>query len=321
MKEKGGGEGDQPKPWELVLQIGGALSGLAGLVYVIGAATMWLRAISVKLPADIATTHETRSSLIALGVKGLLLVALIGAGWAVLLIIGLLLFDWRRLKKQKSIPGTQARAAAPSNTEAVRRLRADSDERSSLLLRPLRFDLVEHLHERAHNLSPRALQIAAFELPLLVAASFASWQLLTVVVAGMATFGAGIRLLDRAHKSKALGYLGAAIGAVAISVGWQVDGNVKVPGVVVTPPLPGMSSRVLPYFGETSTFIYIGVSEQQRANARSSEDLPAIVELRRDKRLLTFTGSSVGYCRPIAAPAFAVAHLFTGGTRSSTTRC
>ena len=322
MTRTGSGDGNQPKPWELVLQIAGALSGLAGLVYVIGAATMWAQALSVKLPADIATTHETRSSVIALGVKGLVLVALIGLAWAVVLTLGLLAFDWGRIRWQRARPERPARAAARSDTVAVRRLRAARHKGGSKLLRGSRFDLVGHLHERAHNLSPRGLQIAAVEALLLVAASFWTWQALTVVVAGMATFGAGIRLLDRAHKSKAIGYLGAAIGALAISLGWQVDGSLKVPGVVVVPRLEHPSRPVLPYFGETSDFIYVGVMEARPAGARSSPSLPVIAELRRDKRLLKFTAGSAGYCRPIERPIFAVVHwLFGGGTRSQTTPC
>lgn len=283
----------EPSAWEIVLQIAGALSGLAGLVYVMGATTLWLRAALVGLPADIAIEHQTRSTVIATGMRGLIPVVVTAAGW--LLVFGLVVVlgsgvqRWWRSRQGDPSELSGSEPSPEPSPPATRRARLKV--LGSRLWAPLRFDARKAFDERSHDLSSHALQIAVFDVAAIVIASFISWLALAIVVGGIATIGAAIRFLDRAHRSKALGYLGAAAGALAVNVGWQVRGSIWVQGVLVNPAPPGYSNKPLPYFGETSSFIYVGWPSRDKVNGWEIKELP------RDKTSLTYTAYSFPYCR------------------------
>ena len=53
---------------------------------------MWLRATLIGLPADVAIEHQPRSALIALGIRGMVLVVLTYLAWTAL--GGALLVAW-----------------------------------------------------------------------------------------------------------------------------------------------------------------------------------------------------------------------------------
>ena len=74
--------------WAFVLQVAGSATALGALVYGTGAATMWIRMKESGYPADVAVEHQSRSEMIALGVRGFALVigVALAIGFAVLLL-------------------------------------------------------------------------------------------------------------------------------------------------------------------------------------------------------------------------------------------
>jgi hypothetical protein len=60
--------------WAFVLQVAGSAAALGALLYGTGAATTWIRLKESGYPADVAVEHQSRSGMIALGVRGFALV-------------------------------------------------------------------------------------------------------------------------------------------------------------------------------------------------------------------------------------------------------
>lgn len=65
----------EQRVWGGVLAFAGAAAGLAGIVYLIGAATLWLGLRDRGYSPDAGIEHQSKSQLIGLGLRGLLLVA------------------------------------------------------------------------------------------------------------------------------------------------------------------------------------------------------------------------------------------------------
>ena len=116
--------------------------------------------------------------------------------------------------------------------------------------------------------------------------------------------------------------MGAVIAALAIGIGWQVRGKIGVQGVLVSPGLPGLAGVQLPYFGETGSYIYLGVVTRDPDNTKDTFYEHQIEELRRSKRVLTFTGHAFTYCRPNTAPGTLAWNLLVhGGSPPALKQC
>lgn len=63
--------------WGGLLAVAGAVAALAGLVYFIGAATLWLALRNRGYSADVAIEHQPRSQIIGLGLRGVGFVLLV----------------------------------------------------------------------------------------------------------------------------------------------------------------------------------------------------------------------------------------------------
>jgi hypothetical protein len=84
-------------PWVRLLEIAGATAGLAALIYVVGAVTMWVRlnSLDTLLQPDTALEHMSQRRLIALGLRGLFVVALFVA------LIALVTLAARRIREKQ----------------------------------------------------------------------------------------------------------------------------------------------------------------------------------------------------------------------------
>ncbi len=268
-------DSDKARPWEFVLQLAGAVGGLASLVYVIGATTIWFRAKLVGLPADIAIEHESRSSVIAVGLRGILYVvlpyALVAALGAVALRIGISVHN-RKPENQRHFN--------------------------------------EVVCEGATKLSRHPFRIAAVDAILIGAASLWSWRAFAAVIGAVAAFGGALWWLDTTRKVKVVGTLGLALAAVVTGLGWQITNRIAVQGAWLTPPIPGIDHPV-PYFGETGSYIYVGGQRRDPANRSIYFYTHQIEELRRRDYLLTYNGKSFNYCREDLSPAAIFQRLLT----------
>ncbi len=263
------------RPWEFVLQLAGALGGLAGLVYVIGASTIWFRAKLVGLPADIAIEHESRSSVIAVGLRGIVYVvipyALAAVVAAVALRVGIASFN-RKPENQRHFG------------EVVCGL--------------------------ATRLSRHPFRIALVDALLIAGASLWSWRAFAAVIGGVAAFGGALWWLDSTRKIKVVGTLGLALAAVVTGLGWQITNRIAVQGVWLTPSLPGID-HPLPYFGETRDYVYVGGQRHDPSDTRRFIYTHQIRELKRSEYRLTFNGAPFIYCRENLSPATVLQRLLT----------
>ena len=263
------------RPWEFVLQLAGALGGLAGLVYVIGATTIWFRAKLVGLPADIAIEHESRSSVIAVGLRGIVFVvvpyALAAVLAAVAIRVGILIFNRK--------PANQVHFGEVVCTLATK-------------------------------LSRHPFRIALFDAILIAATSLWSWRAFAAAIGLVAAFGGALWWLDSTRKIKVVGTLGLALAAVVTGLGWQITDKIAVQGAWLTPPLPGIDHPV-PYFGETGDFIYVGGQRPEPGEPNRYIYTHQIQELKRSEYRLTFNGASFIYCRENLSPAAVLKRLVT----------
>jgi hypothetical protein len=267
------GNGDQAGSWQFVVQLASAVSGLAALVYVIGATTIWLRARLIGLPAEIAVAHESRSSVIAAGLLGIVYVA-VPYGLLALLGVGVIAIGVKVYNRRKHA-------------------------------HKYFFDVI---HSGATRLSAHPLRIALVDAVAIGAASFVSWRAFAAAIGAVAAVGGAIRLLDPTKHVKALGTLGLALAALVTGLGWQITGRVPVQAVWLNPRLPGID-HTMPYFGETDQYIYVGGVNRDPANPRTYVYTHQIVELKRSKYLLTFNGRPYIYCRANLPPAQIVVGL------------
>jgi hypothetical protein len=258
-------------PLSLIIQVAGALSTLAGLVYVLGAAALWLRAWLVGLPADVAIDHEPRSVVVALGIRGVLFVAAYFVGLTA--VIG---------------------AAYAVGCCVVRRRRLSPDE------------IYRAAKVTATWLTPRGAWIAFVDVCVLVGCSFLSWRALALSVGAISLVGASIRWLDdnKPGSLKLIGTLGLLTGAMVTGLGWQITGTVDVQSVTVKPELDGIS-EALPYFGESGDVIYLGgVSRTGDRYAYTRQ----VIEIDRATHLLTFNPGSYHFCRSDTPPGTLLLH-------------
>jgi hypothetical protein len=105
--------------------------------------------------------------------------------------------------------------------------------------------------------------------------------------------------------------------AFITGLGCQITHRVPLRAVLLTPRLDGITQAV-PYFGETDSFIYLGVLEE---TADGVHYLPRIREVSRAKYALTFTGQPVHYCIGIPPPLVMAIRFLAGETNTAPLGC
>jgi hypothetical protein len=247
------------------------------MVYVVGATTVWLRYRLVGLPADIAVQHQSRSTVIALGLRGIVSVAIAlaclaaasyGAAW-------LYWRCWPHRKLDK----------AARNLEFRKRL----------------LDVAHHRLARWRPGRIRIMMLAG--LVLIVLAAFVSWRVFGAATCIVIAVGAALRALRlRGGRQPVVlsTILIVAFAAVVGGLAWQITPDIPVQVVRVEPQLPNINEAV-PYFGETDKHVYVGVLVPDRKGGWIY--CHQIRELGRDKVLLTFIGKKYSFSRTDRAPA------------------
>jgi hypothetical protein len=285
------------RAWNGVIAVAGAVAGLAVLLYLVGAVTMWARFRAGELPADLAVDHYPRGQLIALGLRGVFYVAVAIAVF--LALAYLLLLAWSYLA-----PRRRELRSAPNPVRHPTRLYLYA------YAKQLQEQVVSQNVLDACAPAVRRLRIGHFRLLGLVGATaliismFISWHVLAVALGLVVATGATFRYLykrpERARPSLALIVITLlAVGAAGII--WQLQPPVKVQAVIVLPLpeakglpddlLASTEGIALPYFGETNDQVFVG--EVRRATAKDTHGMEwtytgRIVEIRRDGVRLIF---------------------------------
>lgn len=262
------------RAWGGVLAIAGAAAGLAAFVYFVGAVTVWVRLKAAQIPADVAIAHWGRSELIAVGVRGTLLVAAaVAVGYFVLVI------PRRRLARWLT--------------------RVDPWWRWAAFLAAI---------------------------GATIGLAFTTWPLFGIALALLIAGTAMVRYLDAQPCSSrtaapSLGVILALVLAAAIAaIASQVNNVIAVRTVIVVPSANVTLHEVpadvaIPYFGETSDFVYIA----QLTNVRPAPDgghnwdyYHSVMEIPRDQVRLIHQAEPACLRNSIKTPAQAIADLVRG---------
>jgi hypothetical protein len=271
-------DGDGPaQAWEGVLKIAGAVAGLAVLLYFVGAVTLWARFKAAGLPADKAVEHQPHAELIAVGVRGVAVVA------AVLLILLVLTYGVLLISAW-----AQRRADPPANlgpfAQALRRSSRSQGER---VVRGL------------------IIAVTLVALALLIVLAATSWKRLALAIVAVTFFAVLAAYLRQRseHPRPALWMIVViALGVGLAGVCWQVSPPVLVPTVVVRPPPCTPTERVqkrackklagvaVPYFGETDKHVFVAEIRDVVPNENGADwqYTHNVLELPRDKVKLIF---------------------------------
>src|SRR5438093_5047136 len=162
--------------WGGLLAVAGAATGLAVLVYVIGAATLWLALRNTGYSADIGIAHQPRTQIVALGLHGIVFVFALTLG---LTLLGLVVM--RSPLRRASWP---ARLLAFVTATVVAALavwypvwpgsRADSRTMLALIAAILAVFALGSIADRSRN--ARLVLVGVVSIVVVVGASFATWK-------------------------------------------------------------------------------------------------------------------------------------------------
>jgi hypothetical protein len=289
--------------WGAVVAVAGAVVGLAGLLYFIGAVTLWLALRNKGYSTDAAIEHQTRGRLISLGLRDVgfvLLVAVVvviaevvvmgvpsfrslaakirfryAAGAAVLLLLAASLMSWRWL--------AFAIAASTLVLVVAMQLRFPARWRQLYwfaLLVPATLTALAWMFGSTVRL-PAVTTDPTSALPLLSFHSFKSQCL----VSGKPAESSYARLDGR--------------------ILWIAEGNNcrrrnALPYAEILTRFKSNCSVL--YFGETGTFAYLGAIRNvtQSPGGRCNYDAGPIVELRRDTVRLRFLRAKGNLSFPVS---------------------
>jgi hypothetical protein len=263
-----------------LITLAGATAGIAALIYFIGAVTIWARLRAAGFPADIAAEHESRGEVLAVGVRGIVaLVLAIAAGIVLPFLLARYLLG--------SPTETPSRASAP--TERPR---------------------------------PTPIPFAVACLIVIVVASFRSWHFfafaLAFVAVGAATVRFSFERLVHGSTRPSLPLIVSTLLAVgAAATAWQIQPPVHVQSVIVV-PIPGakgvdtdylkmVGGVAVPYFGETSTHVYVAQVQDVQRTTGQFRYTHRILEIPRDGVRLIFPEQKSNLRPHLHAPGVALA--------------
>jgi hypothetical protein len=274
---------DRPSDWAGFLQAAAALAGLAGVVYLVGAATLWVRYAAAGLPADVALAHQPRAEVIALGVRGLFA---IGGIFVVVALILAYAFVYSRAPRRAAqfVEGIAQKVFKPS-VPVVRDPQADVAPQTEGDLKG------------AWGRTWVTVAILA-----VIVCAYLGWREFGIAVAAVIAAGTLVRFarLRSQGDARANGIppflIVGLVSAAAISgTAWQVSDDIHVQSVIVQPPTKelGNNNTAVPYFGETDHYVYVlrvlPIQNGTNAFTYCSE----VIELKRDSVTLTFPAAAV----------------------------
>lgn len=302
------------KLWTGLLGIAGAVVGLAALVYLIGAATLWLGLKSRGYSPDVGIEHQPRSQLIGLGLRGILIVAGIAALTLLAGFVGSLLHVRKRITFE--VASVASAAALFVASWFSWRWIALAIAASTLVF------LIA-----IHRLRPRSRRhMYWLILPPAAVLTALAWQYGgPIYVNGVAVTPESAMPFEdifRGHETCTLSGGRSARSSHAWLKGrpvWIAEENAcgYKPARVRKEIVDYLHDICLaPYFGESAKFVYVGairkVWEDRAGSCRWKEG--PIVELQRDKVQLRFVNVKVflnpNRTRPIDAGWNAVTTFF-----------
>jgi hypothetical protein len=296
------------RAWNGLIAVAGAVAGLTVLVYMVGAVTIWARLRAAGLPADIAGQHYSRAEVIALGFRGILSVAAVVVGLIGLLYLLLLGASYLLSSRSGSDDAPESGRATSAAAEVRTKTLVDAADHAVLKLSLGKFRLLGIVGAAA-----------------IAGSAFVSWHLFAGVLLGVAVIGATLRHLHqrtKPHERPSLALIVITLLAAACAgVSWQLQPPVKIQAVRVIPDpgakgvalnfLKSAKGTALPYFGETSTHVYVGEIAPQQVT--ESNQFPwkytrRILEIRREGVRLIFEDDKGILYAKVKTPAVALFH-------------
>jgi hypothetical protein len=288
--------------WRGLIQVATTVAGLTVLVYLVGAATLWLRFEAAGLPADVAVENYSRGQVIALGLRGVIVVfvvtAFVGAVFYVLL---WRLFARAEKRKEKINRGQAARL--------IQHVNEPGRLRNTLVI-----DLAA---PRVHAWSLSVYRIGGvIAALLLIVAAFINWQVFGVVLELVVVMACVLRYLHLRAEGKrpsVLVPIAAVLAGAFAGLAWQISGNIPAQAVFVRPQ--GIKLTVvrmdmpIPYFGETGERVYVG---DVRVVDGKPKYCHRVIELRRDKVRLRFESRKPTFQNSLRPPAIAILDIVHG---------
>lgn len=273
-----------------LLKIAGAVAGLTGILYVVGAITIWVRLRLAGFSPDVGLEHRSRWELVATGFRGVIAVT---AACGAVLVSALIILVLLRLFSARLSENAQTKLTA-----GVQRM---VGERANPLRRPV----------------PQGVVLLA----VIAGSSFASWRVFGLVF--LLSVGALV-VIYCVHAADSLAALTSAVslGSIILAaciagISWQLAAPVKIQPVLIT-PLPGFLAKrsgnpalaektAFPYFGETDKYIYVAeltnVRRKKNGGCCRWKFTRRIVEVKRAEVLLRFPAESAELYPEVKSPA------------------
>jgi hypothetical protein len=303
-------EGQSParRLWGAVAAVAAAATGLALLVYLIGAATLWLALRNTGYSPDIGIQHQPRSQVIALGLRGLVFVGFL----AIVLVLATVAARRVRRVREAEIRFRYVAVVALLLLFAASwtnwRLFGVAIAAATLLLA---IGFQSRFPRYGTGVWRPVLLIVASALTAL------SWQLGGPVNVNAVFVKPRSQLPLRGFHTRREP-CGVGHSTYALVQGqkvWLEDDNACLRRPVMTPAAILDELRrhcEVPYFGESGSFVYLGgIANAWDRGTGCDWDAGPIVELRRDKVLLRFSRGkarlNTDRQRPIAAAGQTVA--------------
>jgi hypothetical protein len=291
--------------WSGAIQIAGAIAGLGVLVYLVGAATVWLRFEAAGLPADIAVEHQGRGELIALGIRGvaIVLVLVVSFGALFYFLVALPLTDYLLRRAKKKAPS----AADPG-------AQGDSESFGRTLIVDVAAPKVRAWPALVFRI------LGGVGVLVIVAVSFTTWQWFGLTVGIVIVTACVLRYLDLRDQNRrpsVLIPLAAILAGAFAGLAWQINEVIPVQTVIVQPAKTTIRltsvprNQPIPYFGETGTHVFVG-DVRWRGSRRGWIYCHRIIELQRDQVRLTFEAEEHHFINFIKPPAEGLVSLVRG---------
>jgi hypothetical protein len=259
--------------------------------------TLWARFRAAGLPADIAAVHYPAGELIALGVRGIVVILAGIAFFAAVFYALILIFSYSvRLWGSTLAAGVRDQNLLDASALAVRRLRLG--------------------HFRL---------LALLGVAVVVGAGFASWRWFAGVISIVAVTGVALHYFHqrgpgRTRPSLALIVITLLVAGAA-GTAWQIQPPVLVQAVVVVPmpeakglPLDYLNSVkdvAVPYLGETRAHVYVAEITPRARVGPGDRDWAysrRILELPRNGVRLIFPSDKGELVPDVPSPASALWH-------------
>ena len=270
MKGQPASENNAPgKAWDRLIDILGVTTGIAALIYLVGATTVWLRLSTTGYPTDLAIERYSSTHLLGIGLRGVLTVAglVLLPGLAALTYVSVRSWVRRRWPKRRplwlkilvwtcAVTGCVAilvGAWVASWKVGLAVLIVELGTLVTVLAKPPEVTWIV------------GLLVSVAVIAIAVAGTWRGVGLAVAAVIALTAmrYCSASDNLSRGRIAVLLAGLGLAAGVAAVA--WQVEGTLGVPAVVIDlddSAVIDLEEEVLsckfPYFGQTDGFVYLG---------------------------------------------------------------